>query len=240
MSPVGAHPGEALSKVTPYLVDRADDLCPRRLRLAFQNQRGDGGAFLRGRVRDAMVEDARAAHAELGPPNPGSFHLRAALLPEEQAVQRLAIDHYLALFADESVRAIDHADYDTPVERQGVLVGGWIDLACETADGRPELRQFELWGRALVADPEHNMTVLLAALRLSRWIGDRPVRIRVADLVGGTLAEHEIDMASRRSELVALFEERLGTIGSRTRRPEAVPGEHCTACPYVPGCPAFR
>ncbi|MBI2170244.1 MAG: hypothetical protein HYU28_12220 [Actinobacteria bacterium] len=229
----------ALPKVTPYLIERAEDLCPRRLRLAFQNQKGDGGAFLRGRVRDALIEDARAAHAELGPPNPASFHVRTELLPEEQAVQRRAIDHYLAIFGDEPVRAIDHDDFDRPVERQGVLVGGWIDLACEGPDGEPELRQFELWGRPMFAEPADNMTILLAVLRLSRWVGDRALRIRLADLVGGRVVESTVP-APARAQLVDLYEQRIATITGRTRRAEAIAGDHCTACPYVPGCPAFR
>lgn len=232
-------PTDDLPKVTPYLVDRAPELCPRRLRLAFQNQRGEQGAFLRGRVRDAVVEDARAAHAALGQPNPDSFHVRHELLPEEQAVQQLAIDHYLALFGDEAVEAVDHEEYVRPVERRGVLVGGWIDLACEDRDGHPQLRQFELWGRRLVADPRENATLLLATLRLSRWVGDRVLRIRLADLTSGALVEHEVDLPTERSDLVSLYEQRLARIRLRTRKPEPVPGESCTACPYVAGCPAF-
>lgn len=231
---------QALAKVTPYLVERAEDLCPRRLRLAFQDQRGDGGAFLRGRVRDAVVEDVRAAHAEMGPPNPASFRIRSNLLLEEQNIQQRCIDHYLRLFGDEAARAIDHDEYRSPVERGGVRVGGWIDLACETESGGAELRQFEMWGRDVVADPTRNMTILLAVLRLSRWAGARPLRVRLADLVSGGVTEEVVDIAGRRDELVGLYEERLAVITTRTRRAEAVAGDHCTACPFVAGCPAFR
>lgn len=232
--------GGSLPKVTPYLLDRAPDLCGRRMRLAYQNQRGDQGAFLRGRVRDALVGDARAAHTELGPPNPESFFVRPELLPEEQAMQRRAIDHYLELFADEPVRAVDHDEYDRPVERRGVLVGGWIDLVCEGPRGQPELRQFELWGRRIEPEPLENATVLLAVLRLSRWAGERPLRVRVADLVGGALAETTVDLGEARSRLVARYEQRIARIALRVQDARAEPGDHCTACPYVPGCPAFR
>lgn len=228
-----------LPKVTPYLIDRAPELCPRRLRLAFQNQRGEQGAFLRGRVRDAVVEDARAAHSTMGPPNPDSFHIRSELLPEEQAVQRMAVDHYVDLFGDDPVQAVDHDDYVRPVERRGVLVGGWIDLVCEDPDDGAELRQFELWGRDVSVDPRDNATLLLATLRLSKWIGERRLRIRLADLTRGRLAEHQVDLVNERGDLVALYEQRLARIQLRTRKPDAVPGESCTACPYVAGCPAF-
>lgn len=229
-----------LPKVTPHLVGRSADRCPRRIRLAHQNQRGDSGAFLRGRVRDAVVEDARAAHADLARPDPASFPVHGELLPEEQEIQRRAADHYLRLFGEEPVRAIDHEEYDRPVERRGVLVGGWIDLACEGPDGERELRQFELWGRELDPDPRENATLLLATLRLSRWVGPRPLRIRLADLVRGRGEEVVVDLGEERGHLVALYEQRLLRIRRRADSGEAVPGDGCVACPYVAGCPAFH
>ena len=230
---------EPRPKVTPYLVERAGELCPRRLRLDFQGQKGDQGAFTRGRVRDPLVEDARAAQAEMGPPNPASFRVRTELLPEEQAVQRRSIDHYLEMFGAESARAIDHDPYRQRTPRRGIEVGGWIDLACEREDGAPEYRQLEIWGRDVAPDPTLNMNLLLALLRLSKWIAGRTVHVRVADLIRGVRRDAEVDLGARQDELVALFEERLTLIEARARRAQAVPGDHCTACPYVAGCPAF-
>lgn len=235
---------QPLPKVTPYLLRHADTMCARRLRLTFQALKGNGGAFLRGRVRDALVEDARAAHHELGVPNPAAFFVREELVPEERDVYRRAADGYLELFGDEPARAIDHEPYDGPVESPSrqVRVGGWIDLAVEGPSGTRELRQFELWGREPHADPLHPdaTAILTAVLRLSRWIGDGPVRIRHADLLGRRVNEHVVDAGRDLPDLRARFEQRLAKIRLRAADGRAQPGQECASCAFLAGCEAHR
>lgn len=231
---------QELARVVPFLLDRAADMCPRRLRKHFQGQRGNEGAFLRGRIRDLVVAGSRDAHQAMGPPDPGAFPEPRELLPEEQAVYRRAVTNYLALFANAPGQTADLEEYwkRTPSPAREVEVGGWIDLALETpSDGR-ELRQFELWGREPVADPRSSMAILSAVLRLTRWAGDRPLRVRHADLVHRRVDEHTVEV-DHRAELAALFDRKLSRVRLRIADPLPRPGRDCHTCPFETGCEAF-
>lgn len=52
-----------MPKVTPYLLRRAHDLCPRRLDLEVRGGAGSREPVNRARLRDAFLAAARAAHA---------------------------------------------------------------------------------------------------------------------------------------------------------------------------------
>lgn len=235
---------EALPRVTPFLLDRGPTMCPRRLRRHYQRLGGDDGAFTRGRIRDPLVQDARAAHQEMGPPNPRSFSVRTGLLPEEQALMHRAIDHYLDLFGDEPFQTSDDEAWDRPVESaDGTFeVGGWIDLVGHRPDGAVELRQLELWGRQPEADPLRSFSVLLAVLRIRKHARADRVVVRHADLVHGHLAEHDVDLPTAGSELNATFSRRLARVRLRVQEGArvATAGMDCVTCPYANGCPAHR
>lgn len=232
---------DRLPKVTPYLLDRADTMCPRRLRCAYQDHKGTDAPFLRWRIRDPLVEDARAAHHDLGPPNPAAFTDRESLVPEERALLGLAQRTYLRLFADEPARAIDHEPYERPYEssRRGVRVGGGVDLAVEGPNGERELRQFELWGRTPCADPFASAQILCAVLRLSGWVGKETLRIRHADLIGGWIDEYTVDLGATLGDLAQRFDHLHRMIQQRSAEPAPpVPGQECAQCSYMLGCEA--
>lgn len=230
-----------LPRVTPFLVERAETMCARRLRRHFQGLEGDQGTMLRGRIRDVLVEDARAAHREMGPPNPAAFSIRRELLPEEQALQERAIGHYLALFGDESLRTVEEEGLEWPTEAADgtYRVGGWIDLVGERPDGVTELRQFELWGNPLQADPRHNPTTLLAALRIAKVLRPERLVIRHADLLWGRRDEAVVERAQLRGELAELFRGRLATIRQRAHEGRPTMGRDCATCPFTNGCEAL-
>ena len=235
---------DAPPRITPYLLRMADAMCPRRLRSIYQGLKGDDGAFLRGRVRDALVEDARAAHAEMRPPEASSFFVREELLPEERLVYRKAADGYLELFADEPVVAADHEPFDRPLEWREFRLGGWIDLAVERPSGVKELRQFELWGGPLRPDPfdPDATAILCAVLRLAKWAGNGTLVVRHVDPVGRRIEEQELEMARDLPELKTRFYQRLSILKLRAsvQRPTPVPGQECAGCAFVAGCEALR
>lgn len=59
-----------LPRITPYVLRRAETMCPLRLRHDVAGRRGMLGPFLRWRGRDPFLAAARAAHADLAPPPP--------------------------------------------------------------------------------------------------------------------------------------------------------------------------
>src|SRR4029077_15780472 len=78
-------------RVTPFLLQRADTMCGRRLARAFEGGERSHDPVHRSRLRAASPAAPRAAHAELRAPTAADFvgmgaALQPALLPEEQAV----------------------------------------------------------------------------------------------------------------------------------------------------------
>jgi hypothetical protein len=73
-------------RVTPFLLQRADTMCGRRLARAFEGGERSHDPVHRSRLRDAFLAAARDAHAELRAPTAADFDgvgaaLEPALLP---------------------------------------------------------------------------------------------------------------------------------------------------------------
>jgi len=232
---------EPLPKVTPYLLRRADDGCPRRLELTFRAADGNRDRVHRGRVRDAFLESARTAHT-LAPrigeipwpaPPPG-------LVAEEVAILDQAAHWYRTLFGDREVALHDH-DLTGPSEIPGtdVRVGGWVDLAVVGADGRPELRQLELWGRRPPASVLDDWTVRCAVVRLADWLGDGPVVVSWTDLLHGTRVEAELPATDLVAECRAALDARIEVLTGRADEARPEHGADCGACAFHKGCDAL-
>jgi hypothetical protein len=194
----------------------------------------------RARLREAFLDAARTAHAVLGPPDPAAFRTPSGLEPEEQAVFEQSVRWYRELFGTRAVRTYLH-DCDSPTEspRRGVRIGGWVDLTVTGGDDTKELRQFELWGgRAPQDDPLELESVLLAVLRLVRWVGDEPLLVSWSDLVRGARRERLVDLKSELPDLVNRFKSGLQRVRARTATPEAALGMDCGPCKHVWRCPA--
>ena len=239
---------QALPKVTPYLLRRADSMCARRLAREYEGGDRSHDPVHRSRMRDAFLAAARDAHAELRVPVATDFvdlttadlagH-GAGLEPEERAVLNQAAHWYVQVFGDRAARWEDLGlDSPTVSPRRRLRIGGWIDLPVVTADGGFELRQLDLWGgRVPFDDPLDLEAVRVAVLRLARWVGDEPLRVVWVDLVHGLVRERIVDGDADRSTLAEWFDERVTIVRERTAEPEATMGADCGTCNFVAACP---
>jgi hypothetical protein len=234
-------------KVTPHLMERGVDMCPRRLAHELEGRDADAGAFTRWRVRTPLVDAATLAHRPDAstPPTLADFPLPPDLVHEEAVVWRHAAAVYVDRFAAVPATSIDHGcDRATESARFGVRVGGAVDVLVHLDDGDPdadvELRQFELWGRSVHADPAASWESTLAALRLARVLSGQRLRIRHVDLLRGeddvALVDYDTDLPALRER----FARRLDELRDRAATAEAVPGTGCGQCRHIAGCPAHK
>jgi hypothetical protein len=231
---------QALPKVTPYLLRRADSMCARRLAREVEGGERSSDPVNRSRLRDAFLAAARAAHAEARAPVAADFvALGRDLEPEEQAVLAHAAGWYVRMFGDRAVRYEDHGlDAPSVSPRRRLRIGGWVDLAVVGVDGARELRHLELWdGRAPVDDPLELESVKVAVLRLSGWVVDQPLRVIWADLVRGSVRERTVAVTAELPELTRWFEERVEVVRGRIAVADAQMGADCATCKFVAACP---
>ena len=230
-------PLDPIPRITPSALHAIEARCPRQVALDFSDE-GFSDAVPRGRLRDAFLDAARAAHGAGGAPNLDAFRTPTELEPEEQRVFEHAARWYVHLYGDRAVTLHLH-DCDRPTERRGVRVGGWVDLTFEQADGTKELRQVDLWrGRRPVGDPLELERVWLAVLRLRPWVGNGALVVSWADLVDGALHERVVDLGIELDELLERYEGRLAALRARADSGHAEPGAGCRWCKHLAGCPA--
>lgn len=231
----------APAKVTPLCLEAAERACPRWLACEIDERPGTRTAFNRWRIRNALVARATAAHRQLRAPRPEDFGPPSNLLPEEAAIFVEAGAGYVRHFGGRDVRAVAHGpsrpDY---WPKRNLTVGGAIDLAVEDADGDLELRQLELWGGPVCADPTRSAKVLCAVLRLARRASGGGLRVRHVDLLGADADEWEIDWARDLQGLGALLDERVAVVRERARSPSPEIGQGCGMCRHAEDCPAHR
>jgi hypothetical protein len=235
-------PPDPLPRVTPAALRGIDERCPRQVALDFTDE-GFSDAVTRGRLRDAFLDAARAAHGIADVPRLDAFrapaHLSPALEPEERLVFEHAVRWYVHLYGDRPAVLHLH-DCDRPTERRGVRVGGWVDLTFEHPDGTKELRQIDLWRgrRPQRGDPLELESVWMAVLRLRPWVGDAPLLVSWADLIDGARHERVVDLTAELTPLRDRFEDRLAALTARAddRHPE--PGAGCARCRHLARCPA--
>jgi hypothetical protein len=230
-----------LPRVTPYLLRRATDGCPRRLGLEFRAEIGNQDPVNRGRIREAFLEAARTAHTLH--PRVGDApwpEIRAGLVPEESRVLEQAVHWYRTLFGDREVTLHDH-DLQRPSEIPGstVRIGGWVDLTVVGTDGRRELRQLELWGRPAPADLVADWGIRAAVTRLAAWLADGAVVVSWTDLLHGIRVEEELDAGALVEAAREAIDERIGVLRARAATGAAEHGADCTTCAYHKGCPEF-
>jgi hypothetical protein len=231
---------EALPKVTPYLLRRADSMCARRLAREFEGGERSSDPVNRSRMRDAFLAAARDAHADFRAPTADDFAgIGADLEPEERAVLAQASGWYVQVFGERPVRYEEHGlDVPSVSPRRKLRIGGWVDLAVVGPDGAKELRHVDLWGgRAPNEDPLELESVRVAVLRLSGWAVDQPIRVVWADLVHGVVRERMVAVTRELPELTGWFEERVELVRRRSASPDAQMGEDCATCNFVSACP---
>jgi len=234
-------PDDPLPKVTPYLLRRAGDMCPRRLALDFAAEVGNRDPVNRARVREAFLDAARTAH---------TTHPRVAdarwpdappwLTPEEAAVLDQAVHWYHTLFGARTA-TLHHHDLTRPSAVAGtdVRIGGWVDLTVLDADGRPELRQLELWGRPAPDDVTADWTVRCAVVRLADWLGAGPVRVSWTDLLHGIRVEQELDGEALVDAARREVDARIAVLTARADEDRPEHGADCGSCAFHKGCAEF-
>ena len=231
---------EPLPKVTPYLLRRAEDGCPRRLDLDLHAEHGNGDPVNRGRVREAFLEGARTAHTNHARVGAADWPVPPGLTPEELRVLDQAIHWYRILFGEREVVLHDH-DLIRPSEVPGsaVRLGGWVDLTVVGTDGRRELRQLELWGRRAPTELLGDWSIRLALLRLEDWLGTDPVLVSWTDLLHGVRIEEEVDPAGALVEARAALEARVDLLQARADEDRPEHGADCGQCAFHKGCAEF-
>ncbi len=231
--------GDQAAKVTVAHLARAERICPRRLAKEHANTGGNRGGASRWRVSNQVTADIRLAHTDLATPRPDRFTATDDLSAEQRSVYDLAVRWYVTLFGDRPVRVIDEDPWGTDLADDVRLVGP-AGIAFTDAAGEPEIRLLAFGARygpppMLAESP----AVRFALLRRPGWSGS-PVRVCVADLVLGSLAEEVVDGPAVRTEIDAWFTERLEVIRARVANPIARAGLECGWCPFIAGCPAHR
>jgi hypothetical protein len=194
----------------------------------------------RGRVRDAFLESARTAHTRSVRVGEVSWPVPVALTPEETRVHEQAVHWYRTLFGVREVTLHDHdLAHPTELADADLRLGGWVDLTVVGPDGRRELRQLDLWGRAAPADVLDDWGVGLALLRLTDWTGDAPLLVSWTDLLHGVRVEAEVDPVAAGARVRAALDERVARLRARAGTGEHQPGRDCGGCRFHKGCPAF-
>lgn len=232
-------------KWTAYVLDRGPRMCRRRLALEHEGHPGTKDVFTRWRVREQLVGTLIDAHSTLGHPPATALTTRidfSGLTEEEFDLCHRAADGYSNAFAGEPVRTrVDHgADSPTLVAELGVRLGGGIDLVAENPTGQLEVRQLELWNKPVEADPHASWAMLVVALRLSDWAGERELRLRVLDPYAGNHDEYRYLASRDRDTLVARLTARHEELLERIKTRPARIGWSCNGCGWVADCSAMR
>src|SRR4051812_45629755 len=191
-------------------------MCALRARLEFDDREKTWAPFVRWRLRSPLVEQARLAHIECRRPNDEDFAQPPDLVEEEEALWRRAVGVYLER-CGAPARDITPPEATTRMilRKRSVSVGGAVDLLVETESGGIELRQFELWGRPLDADPTTNWEIALAVLRIARRLADSPLMIRHIDLIGDVEEVRTLDLLESISDIAAMFDARIALLRTR-------------------------
>lgn len=228
-------------KVTATHLRRAASMCPRRLAHEHADQRGMRLGSGRFRVEHRLLEDARLCHVDVAPPSLVQFRPEG-LVDEERRLYEHAAAWYVALYDGRPARTADldaDEEWSTTLTDLGVRLVGRCGLVVEDADGHAEVRVLRLGAgvpASLLDDPD----VRFVLVRLASWVGDRPLRVSVADLVQGACREEVVDVAAAGPDLDAWLAERVAVIRDRIADPVAVAGSDCATCRFVPGCRAHR
>jgi len=227
-------PDDELRRVTPSLLKSADRMCPRRLKHEFESGKDLAGrSDARFELSNRLAEDARLAHAELGPPTTDAFVEPSELEPEQRAVYRAAVAGYLRAFGDQVVVA-DDIGRVTELTDLGVRLSGTPGLAVTDEQGHHELRVLGI-GRVAAANPADRAFTVLRAVA---WAADS-FTLTTVDLLDPKPVREEIDVATERGAALDWITARVRLVESRADRARTRVGADCRTCSCIPGCPAL-
>jgi hypothetical protein len=229
---------DELPKVTAAMLRRPETMCGLRLSHEHANHRSNRLGTGRFRLANQIVEHARLAQVELGPPQAAAF-APLELEPEEQRVYEHATATYLQLFGGRRARTVDLDAWETAVPEVGVRLVGGGGLPLEGEDGDRELRFVSLGHNdADPADPLVSVDARFALLRHSAWVESAPVRLVHVDLLFSEVVEHVVDADMCMNALRSWLEERVQMVRDRVQEARPRVGLECGRCRYVVRCPA--
>jgi hypothetical protein len=210
-----------------------DRVCALRLARELRNPKhSNRGAGARYSVGNRIESDARVAHTELRVATAVDFPTPTDLIPEQQAVYRVAASAYVALFAERPGRTVDGIGWSSDLDDPGATIVSPPGLALETPRGL-EIRSLQLAPRPV---DETDLRVLRVRLAAAGFEGCRYVQARLLD---GTTDEVEIDSADVRVERTWLAEVVDRTLALAATERARV-GEDCRDCQMVVHCPTLR
>ncbi len=229
---VGTADLDELPRVTPSLLRRADDMCPRRLahehETASKPSKLGDAAF---EVSNRLIADAITWHRGAVAPGHG-FPEPTDLEPEQRAVYRAASRAYLCRFGALAVDVHD-LGWSTDLTDIGVRLVGPAGIATIDAQGTRELRIVRISVQPQVID---SVDIRFAILRASDW-ARASLRIVAVDLVEDRSVEYAIDLTTQLDEARAWLESRVDVIRARAHSRKTNAGRDCRDCPCLPGCP---
>lgn len=234
-------PVEDLPKVTPSLLARGLNTCPRKARSDFERRAKTRDAFLHWRIRWPFVDSASLAHVQMRAPLQEDFPTPAELTLEEEALWVRAVEVYRDRCGGRArVEPVAELEAPMPAPKRGVRIAGGVDLLVECDTGDFELRQFEFWGKPLAVDPLENWVFGLAVLRLARWGAGRRLLLRHIDLIGDAEEAMSFDFAVGIPAVARHFTTAVDRLRTHIADPTPLPGIDCGSCAYVAGCSAHR
>lgn len=220
------------TKVTPFAMNVGGSSCPAWLHQQLQVQT-QSAPFLRWDIRNRLLVRLRDAHATMCSPAVAALlPAQGGLLPEQGWFYNRFAETYCRAFAGEPGELRMHGcESNSTFERRKLMVGGAVDLLLTRPDGTPELRQFEMWGGRLDADPRASWEMGLAVLRLynaNRELGD--LVIRHVDLLSGEIDQFDFKPSEHLAGLAASLDSEVDELRSRASSPVTIPGRSCGRC----------
>lgn len=229
---------ETLARITPYSIQAGRSSCPAWLHHQL-NGAPATEPFFRWEIRNRLLLRLREAHGTMRAPEIGDLlSVPGGLLPEQAWFYRRYVETYCDLFAGQAGETRLHGcEVTSTFERRQLRVGGAVDLLLTRPDGLAELRQFELWGGRLSADPHESWEMGLAVLRLYRANPDLTVLlIRHADLLSGEVELNELDLAAHVHTLAESLDEQVDQLRARAAEGVTTPGRSCRRCDRASTC----
>ncbi len=172
---------------------------------------------------------------------PAVADLRAipgGLLAEQAWYYNRFAETYCEMFAAEPGETRIHGcETTTTFDRRRLKVGGAVDLVLTRPDGAAELRQFELWGGRLCADPVESWEMGMAVLRLRMANPDLgELAIRHVNLLSGEMDSCDLNVAEHAGRIARMLDEEVGELRSRASSPVTIPGRSCARCELACTC----
>ena len=213
-SPIDRQPS-----LTPFVMKVGGSSCRRWVHHQLYGPKDYQDPFHRWNIRTVLLDRLFTAHSQLKAPQIEDVLSQQSgqLLPEEQWFLEHFIDRYCEIFSTVPGLAIVHnCERATTLESRGVRLGGAVDFLLRTPDGNLQLRQLELWGRRVEADPMASWEIALAVLRLRTVRSvEGPLLISHVNLNTGEISERWIDLTSGSSSELSKIAQHFDLRGVR-------------------------